>query len=60
VYWRRADTIPTVIPRTIATTVAVVTSVSVDVIAFPSIALTAWFWMLTPRSPRNRPPSHRK
>ncbi len=43
-----------------ATTVAVVTSVSVDVIALPRSALTCWFWMLTPKSPRKRAPSHRK
>jgi hypothetical protein len=51
---------PTVMPRTIATTVAVVTSVSVAEIALPSSAFTDWFWMLTPKSPRNSPPSHRK
>ena len=44
----------------IATTVAVVTSVSVDVIALPSRTLTGWFWTLTPKSPRKSAPSHRK
>ncbi len=43
-----------------ATTVAVVTSVSVDVIAFDSRMFTGWFWTLTPKSPRKMPPSHRK
>ena len=44
----------------IATTVAVVTSVSVDVIAFASRTLTGWFWTLTPKSPRKSAPSQRK